>query len=159
MSAVKKEYDPWETESPNEDGYVAYLWERHFFHNFLLKYGTVGAAAETAGVSKQIVEDRIKESEVFAARMEEIKEYLKDMVRQEVFRRAVEPAEIPIYNRGILVGKRLEWDNRHLQWVAERLLPNEFHLPSRVEFQEGDGSLEFKLELGPAKPEDPALDD
>lgn len=147
-------YDPYDCEDPDETGYAPRLWERPFFNAFLMKYGTITGAAEATGITKKMVEERMREEPIFVERLHECEEYLKDMVRQEIFRRAIEPVEVPIYQRGILVGKKLEWDNRHLEWVAERLLPNEFHLPSRVEFQgDSDGAMEFKLEIAPNKDE------
>lgn len=156
MSQVEHEYNPWGTEPPDpeSDGYIAYNWERRFFHAFLMEYGTVGKAAVSAGVTKDDVEKRLKDNPTFAARMEEIRDYLKDMVRQEVFRRAVEPVEIPIYQRGVLVGKRLEYDSVMLRWVAERLLPEEFNLATKLESGNGDGSIDFHLQIGKPKEEE-----
>jgi len=61
----------------------------------------------------------------------------------------LEPSERPVFHQGRQVGVIQEWDTKHLEWVAERLLPEEFHLPTRIESQ-GDSEVEFKLQLNPA---------
>lgn len=143
------EYELTDTEPPREeDGYVAFVWERHFFNAFLTKYGTVAPAAEYAGVTLEMVERRAAESAVFRLQLELCREKLRDTIRHEVIRRALEPERTPVFSKGRVIGYVEKWDNRHLEWVAERLLPEEFHLPSRVEAGSG-GELELKLELGP----------
>lgn len=142
------EYSITDTEPPREDGYVAYVWERHFFNSFMTMYGTVAPAAEYAGVTLEMVEQRLAESSVFRFQLELCREKLRDTIRHEVIRRALEPERVPIITRGKVIGYQEKWDNRHLEWVAERMLPEEFHLPSRTESGHR-GELEFKLELGP----------
>lgn len=141
--------DQKEPPDPTRGGYEPYVWERYFLNAFFVKYGTISMAAQEAGVSEQAVTDRVKASPEFKKALAFCEERLRDTIRHEVIRRAIEPTEKPIYNRGKLIGVVYEYDNRHLQWVAERMLPNEFHLPSRIEFQGGaDGEVNFKLELG-----------
>lgn len=152
MSEVS--YSLEETEPPDEAGYVAYKWERQFHYHFIYSYGTMTEACAQAKVTEDMVIARAQESQTFAHRLNYNKNLLKDMVNKEMFRRAVEPNEIPIYQRGVLVGKRLEWDTRHLEYVAERLMPELWHLPTKIESGQGDGSVDFKLELNPGKDDD-----
>jgi hypothetical protein len=68
-----------------------------------------------------------------------------------------------------LVDTILEYDNRHLEWLAERLMPDEYHLPLIVQFVGGDdadftfrmGETDAPLELpaSDVQEHDDALDD
>lgn len=150
---LEKSYKLNQKEPPDENGYIAYSWERIFLNAFLTKYGTITKSATDAGVTEQMVIERAKEEPTFAWRLEYCREQLRDSIRHEVIRRALEPVEKPIYNRGKLIAVEYVWDNRHLQWVAERMLPKEFHLPSLIE-SGGDGDVNFRLELGPGTTEE-----
>lgn len=154
MAEPEITYELDETEPPDESGYVAYKWERRFHHYFIYSYGTMTEACAQAHVTEDMVRDRAAEEPVFALRLNYNKNLLKDMINKEMFRRAVEPNEVPIYQRGVLVGKRLEWDTAHLRFVAERLMPELWHLPTKIESGNGDGSIDFHLELSPPKEED-----
>jgi hypothetical protein len=143
------EYSPEDTEPPREDGYVAFVWERHFFNAYLTKYGTITQSAEAAGVSVEMVEERARESEVFSHQMELCRQVLRDQIRHEVIRRALEPEKEPIISHGRIIAYKDKWDNQHLRWVAERLLPQEFHIPSKLEGANSDGEITFRMELGP----------
>lgn len=123
-------------------------WERLFLEAYLGEYGTITKAARAAGVSPKTVQARAKASPAFRARLDAARDVLKDTVRYEILRRALEPSERPVFQRGVLVGVIQEWDNKHLQWVAERMIPEEFHIPTRIEVAgEGEGTVNFKLQL------------
>lgn len=131
-------------------------WEKDFLEAFLSKeaYGVVSKAAKIAGITGTDVNMRAKRSESFKLQLEAAREVIKGTVDYEVIRRAIEPYERPIYQRGMLVGYVKEWDNKHLQWVAERLSPEKYHLPTRIEFAgDSDGAINFKLSLGTRSPE------
>lgn len=122
-------------------------WERKFLQSFLMEtYGTVAKAAKEAGIEAEVVRRRERESPRFRQNLAQCREILRDTVRYEIIRRALEPSVRPVFHQGKQVGEIQEWDTKHLEWVAERLLPEEFHLPTRIESQ-GDGEVEFKLQL------------
>jgi hypothetical protein len=130
-------------------------WEKRFFEAYLNDYGVVGKAANAAGVHPNKIKARAKESPAFKLMYEAAERAVNDMLDFEVMRRALEPSERPVYQRGKLVGVIREWDNRHLEWVAERRMPQKYHLPTRVEFAgDADGAIAFKLELNPGSQEE-----
>lgn len=153
MSEFDLEYtlDEKEPPDPDEGGYEAYCWERQFFNGFLLRYGTIGEAAKAAGVTEEIVSLRVRTEPVFAKRLEICRTQLKEQLNREIMRRALEPSRKPVIFRGKIVAYVEEWDTRHLEWVAERLMPELWHLPMRIGEGQGDGETSFKLELGPSK--------
>lgn len=129
-------------------------WEQQFLDAYLTKFGVITHAARAVGVTPDKVKTRAASSPEFREKLDAAREVVKDTIRYEVIRRAIEPVEKPIYQRGEFVGVVEEWDNKHLEWVAERLMPSEFHIPTRVEFAgDGDGAVSFKLELGSGQAE------
>lgn len=137
-------------------------WEKKFLEVFVSStaYGTVSKAAEAAGVSSRVVEHRAKTSPMFKMQLDAARELIRGMTRYEIIRRALEPSQRPVFHRGEIVGYIQEWDNKHLQWVAERMMPEEFHLPTRIEFAgDHDGAINFKLDLGGRVPEIEAASD
>lgn len=137
-------------------------WEREFLEAFISSaaYGTVAKAAEAAGINTTMVNNRMKASPGFKMQVDAAKELIRGMTRYEIIRRALEPNEKPVFHRGEIVGHIKEWDNKHLQWVAERMLPEEFHLPTRIEFAgDHDGAINFRLDLGKVVPEIEAAPD
>jgi hypothetical protein len=148
------EYSLDEVEPPDENGYVAFRWEREFFRAILMKYGTVTQAADQAGVTVAMVDQRARESLPFHYQLELCRERMRDAVRHEVIRRAMEPERVPIFSRGKIVGYHDKYDNRLLMWLAERMMPEEFHIPSKIEGANGDGELAFRMELSPGKASD-----
>lgn len=151
MSEFELEYtlDEKEPPDPDEGGYEAYVWERTFFNGFLMRYGTIGQAAKEAGVTEEIVELRAKAEPVFAKRIEICRKQLREDVDREILRRALEPSREPIIFRGKIIAYKEIWDSAHLRWVAERLSPSKYHLPTIVGEGQGDGELNFRLELNP----------
>jgi len=137
-------------------------WEKPFLEAYISSaaYGTVAKAAEQVGVNTTIVNNRVKVSPNFKLQLDAARELIKGMTRYEIIRRALEPNEKPVFHRGEIVGYIKEWDNKHLQWVAERMMPEEFHLPTRIEFAgDHDGAINFKLDLGGRVPEIEAAPD
>ncbi len=131
-------------------------WEKRFIEAFLSRdaYGTVAKAAGLAGITTADVNRRVKESPTFKKQLEAARTVVKGIVDYEIIRRAVEPYDRPVFQRGELVGYIQEWDNKHLQWVAERMSPELYNLPTRIEFAgETDGAINFRLDLGTRAPE------
>lgn len=136
-------------------------WEKEFLQAYTENYGVAARAARSIGVHPRAIEMRCKQSPRFKALYEAAQQMVKDTMRYEAMRRALEPTERPVFQRGELVGVIQEWDTRHLQWMLERMIPEEFHLPTRIEFGSGgDGAVNFELKLGDSPPElNPGDDD
>lgn len=150
MSELEYRLDELEGPDPTRDGYRPYKWERHFFNAMLTKYGTIDMAATDAGVTTEMVLDRANESTYFRDDLELVKNTIFGKIDHEMIRRALEPQEKIVYYKGKMIGVEYVYDNRHLQHVAACLMPHKWHLATRVEAgQEGDGTVNFKLELSP----------
>lgn len=124
-------------------------WARAFLQAYDEHYAALTPAAEAAGVHPETVKARIARDTVFATLFDAAKDRWKDAVRAELNRRAITPSERPVYHKGELVDTILEYDNRHLEWLAERLMPEEFHLPLVVQFVGGDDA-DFTFRMGEA---------
>ena len=83
----------------------------------------------------------------FQAGMAQAKHLLIGLFRHELIRRALEPNPQAIFNRGIQVGTRWEYDNKLLLEVAERLAPDEFIVTKKTEIH-GDIVRTFRFEMG-----------
>jgi hypothetical protein len=82
--------------------------------------------------------------------LEQAYRMMNDALEYEAMRRAVEPNERPVFQRGEMVGVIKEYDTKHLEWLLERRMPERYHIPTRIEFAgDGEGVLNFKLELNP----------
>lgn len=127
-------------------------WEAKFFESLLGEHAIVGRAAKAAGVSLQVIERRQRESVRFAAMLARAEAMVDELLEFESLRRALEPNERPIFQRGQLVGVVKDWDTRHLEWVLERRMPEKYHLQSRIEFGASDSDVTFKLALGDSEP-------
>ena len=129
-------------------------WEADFLKHYTQEFGVEGRAARAAGVHPKVVRKRVKESPRFAMLYAHAQQMVDDVLEFEALRRALEPNEKPIYQRGMLVGVVKEWDTKHLEWMLERRMPDKYHLQSRIEFgSDRSGEVKFKLELGDQTPE------
>lgn len=129
--------------------YAAEPWEKQFFESFLNEYGILGKAADAAGVHENVVLTRARDNPTFKMMLDQAVRMIDDAMEHEAMRRALEPTERPVYQRGQIVGIVKEWDTKHLQWMLERRIPEKYHLQTRVEFAgSSEGVLDFKLELG-----------
>lgn len=127
-------------------------WEKDFFEALLNEHAIIGRAAKAAGVSLKVIERRRRESLRFAQMLDRAEAMVDELLEFESLRRALEPNERPIFQRGQLVGVVKEWDTRHLEWVLERRMPEKYHLQSRIEFGASDNDVLFKLALGDVEP-------
>ena len=116
------------------------------------EHAIIGRAAKAAGVSLKVIERRRRESVRFAAMLDHAEAMVDEALEYESIRRALEPEERPIFQRGQLVGVVKTWDTRHLEWVLERRMPEKYHLQSRIEFGASDNDVLFKLALGDSEP-------
>jgi hypothetical protein len=127
-------------------------WEQKFFEALLGEHAIIGRAAKAAGVSLQVIERRAKESTRFALMLDRAERVVDDILEFESLRRAIEPNERPIFQRGQLVAVTKDWDTRHLEWVLERRMPEKYHLQSRIEFGAKEADVTFKLALSDTEP-------
>lgn len=117
-------------------------------------YGTLSKSARAAQISVDTVARRRQNDTVFDELMTQAEDQIRDLVRHEVFRRALEPGERPVFQRGEMVTTILEYDNRHLEWLAERFLPEEFHLATKIELTApGKGPVDFTFRMGDSEEE------
>ena len=129
-------------------------WEKPFLEALINEYGVVGKAARAAGIHPNAVTARAKESPRFNALFTAAQNVVRDTLEFENVRRALEPNERPIFQRGQLVGVVREYDTKHLEWLLERLYPEKYHIPTRVEFGTGQSdAISFRLSLGEQPPE------
>lgn len=141
-------------QKPQPETTIDLLPQNDWARTFLQAYadpeslGTISKAAKKAGVTRQTVHNRLKDDLIFKTLYEQAQEELKDIIRKEVMRRAIEPYERPIFQRGELIGHVKEYDNRHLQWVAERLMRDEFHLPTIIELTNEVTGAAFVFRMG-----------
>ena len=111
-------------------------------------YGTITRAAKAAGTTAKTVQARRNTDIVFDELMRDAEESIRDTVRHEIFRRALDPNERPIYQRGEIVGTVQEYDTKHLEWLAERFMPEEFHIATKIELlNPGGGPADFTFRM------------
>lgn len=128
-------------------------WEKDFLEKLVNEYAVIGKAARAANVSVKAVERRRKESPRFAALLAQAESMIDEALEYENIRRALEPKERPMFQRGQLVGTMKEWDTKHLEWVLERRFPEKYHLGTRIEVGgRSKDDLVFKLSLGDSEP-------
>lgn len=127
-------------------------WEKPFLEAYANNYGVIGLAAKEAGVSQKAVARRRKTSARFNALMAHAESIVYDTLEYEAVRRALEPNERPIFQRGMLVGTVKEWDTKHLEWMLERVMPEKYHIQSRIEIGTNQNEVKFKLSLGDSEP-------
>ena len=127
-------------------------WEKPFLEAYANNYGVIGLAAKEVGVSYKAVARRRRDSQRFDAMMRHAESIVHDTLEYEAVRRALEPNERPIFQRGALVGTVKEWDTRHLEWMLERLMPEKYHIQSRIEIGTNQNEVKFKLALGDSEP-------
>jgi hypothetical protein len=136
--------------SYEDGGYSPEPWEKKFFDALLTEYGILGKACDVAGIHENVVKERAKAEPTFKMMLEQAYRMMNDALEYEAMRRAVEPNERPVFQRGEMVGVIKEYDTKHLEWLLERRMPERYHIPTRIEFAgDGEGVLNFKLELNP----------
>ena len=95
------------------------------------------------------IEEHAKRDKNFANKLLQNRAILSDMLRYEAVRRAIVPVYRPIYQRGQLVGHEEVRDNKHLEWMLERLDPDEFNLARKVEMSgKGGTPIKFAFSMG-----------
>ncbi len=139
---MSSELDRWEPPAPPATPEFAAGWEASYLSAFPR---TIQERAST---------DRRFRAELLAAR-----HVLVDILRHEAVRRAVEPVQRPIIQRGEVVAYEEQRDNKHLEWMLERLDPDEWNLARKLEVSGRDGEpIRFSFQFGAAPEEIQAED-
>lgn len=127
-------------------------WEIVFINALSDELGVVGQAARKAGVHERTVMRRREESPRFEALYQAAQAAIDDALEYESLRRALEPNERPIFQRGKLVGVVREYDTKHLEWLLERRMPERYNL-NRLDREKDIRDVVFRPMLGDQTPE------
>lgn len=87
------------------------------------EHANVLASARAAGISRQAVYKWLEYDEDFSFAYNQAKEDAKDVLRAEIYRRAVEGWEEPVYQLGKYAGKVRKFDATLLIFQAKMLMP------------------------------------
>lgn len=127
-------------------------WAHKFFHAYLSSHGrgTISRSAKYAGVHVEAVRRRRANDAIFAALFHQADEILLEALEAESYRRAKDGTLRPIFQAGQRVGFVRDVDNRHLEWLLERLAPEKYHLPTKIELTNPAGGKDraFTFTMG-----------
>ena len=98
------------------------LAQQRFLESYIA-IGTISKAAIAAGVSRKTVYNWLKNSDDFRDRFEEVEEDVRDAIREEIQRRAIEGVDEPVYQKGMLVGHVRKYSDALLIKLAQARLP------------------------------------
>ena len=98
------------------------LAQQRFLDSFRA-IGTITTAAVAAGVSRRSVYNWLERDQDFWNRFEDAEEDVRDAIREELHRRAIEGVDEPVYQRGVLVGHVRKYSDRILLKMAAARLP------------------------------------
>lgn len=105
------------------------------------------------------IQDKASKDPAYMGELLAARHILVDMMRHEAVRRAIVPTQRPIYQRGELLGYEEVRDNKHLEWMLERLDPDEFNLARKLEVTgEGGAPIRFAFNMGDTPDEFEASD-
>lgn len=117
---------------------------------FLESYAThanVMMAARAAGVHRTTVYTWLEKDEAFSLAYHQAKEDAKDVLRAEIYRRAHDGVEEPVYQSGVLAGTVKKYSDTLLIFHSKALMP-EYREKSSVELTGKDGGpLESRTTL------------
>ncbi len=132
-------------------------WAHRFFEAYLghtddpHTVGTITRSARHAGVHPNTVKRRLNDDLLFATLIDQANQELLEALEAEAYRRAKDGTTRPIYQAGEKVGEVQDIDNRHLEWLLERLNPEKWHLPTRIELTNPAGTQDgtaFTFHMG-----------
>jgi hypothetical protein len=125
-------------------------WAHPFFHAYLgpLALGTLSKAAAHAGVHPNAVKRRLADDTLFRELKQQADTALIEALEMVAYDRAYNGVLKPIIQHGEVITHVREIDNRLLQWLLERLAPEKYHLPTRIEHVAPDSPGAFSFQLG-----------
>ena len=85
--------------------------------------GVISRAAIAAGVSRKTVYNWLKNDPDFRETFEDMEEDVRDAIREELHRRAIEGVDEPVFQRGVLVGHIRKYPDQILLKMAAARLP------------------------------------
>ena len=113
--------------------------------------GTVLHAAEAAGINRRQHQRWMHDDAEYAKAFEDAKADVLEVVEREIFRRAVEGWDEPVFNGGRIVGEVRKRSDVLLIFLAKALAPNRYRDNHRIEHTGADGGpITHEHELGPA---------
>lgn len=115
---------------------------------------TVNKACSVAGVSRMTVYWHKRNNPDFSRAMDESREFFKDLIEEEIFRRAVEGWDEPVFGgqfKDMVVGYVRRHDGKLLELLAKRHIP-EYRDKATVDHNHGGGVL--LIPTAPATVED-----
>lgn len=121
-------------------------WKPLYLEAFA-KYGVVTHACEAIGISPSTVNRHMNSDPEFAKGVAEAKDIVRDRLRKVLVERAVEGWMEPVYQQGEHVGDIRRFDNKLAMWLAERMMPEDYHLEEQRLGDDGR-SITFKFVLG-----------
>jgi AcrR family transcriptional regulator len=96
--------------------------QQRFLESFA-RIGVVSRAAVDAGVSRRTVYNWLKSDGEFQDAFKQAEEEARDLIREEIHRRAIEGWHEPVYQRGSLVGQITKYSDALLMRMARARLP------------------------------------
>lgn len=97
-------------------------WRVKFLREVAQGYSTTAASA-TAGVTRQAAYQRAKVDEAFASAWADAESAAVDVVRDEIFRRAVQGVERGVWHQGVRVGEETHYSDQLLMFEGKRRDP------------------------------------
>lgn len=110
--------------------------------------GNVSASCRAARINRKRYYDRLENDMAFATLVDTANEEIRDAIRSTMLDHALNGVEKPIVARGQIIGYIREYDHRMLMWLAERFMPEEFHLATKFELTGKNLPGAFSFALG-----------
>lgn len=123
-------------------------WARTWLPAYIEHIGSINKASTAAHIAHKTARARLQEDPVFRTLKTQCDNALLEALETEAYLRARDGTERPIYQQGRLVGKVREIDNRHLEWLLERLAPEKYHLGTRIELANPGQTAAFTFRMG-----------
>ena len=114
---------------------------------FLILYshfGVISKSAQAVGVGYDTIARQLKSDPVFKKLFERAKIVAADTVEAEVFKRAVEGWEEPVWYQGEIVGHTLKKSDRMLELLAKGVRPDKFSEKMQLSGK-GGGPLQLQV--------------
>ncbi len=135
---------------PAMDSWPADDWAHRYFAAYCGQagLGTIKRSCRVAKIDKNMRTRRLEDDELFRIVHEAADEELREAFEYVLTDRVLNGVEKPVYQGGRMVGMVREVDNRLLQWVLERLMPEKYNLDTRLGASGSGGPAEFEFAMG-----------